>query len=66
VLPLFWIALISQLVIVWGYFWFYRKEQLGQFFSLTIARTVLNNVQYQLDPSGHYLSLNLSGLALDN
>ena len=28
-LPLFWIALISQLIIVWGYFWFYRKEQLG-------------------------------------
>ena len=26
----FWIALICQLVIVWGYFWFYRKEQLGQ------------------------------------
>jgi len=28
-LPLFWIALVSQLVIVSGYFWFYRKEQLG-------------------------------------
>jgi hypothetical protein len=26
--PLFWIALISQLIIVIGYFWFYRKEQL--------------------------------------
>ena len=24
----FWIALSSQLVIVFGYFWFYRKEQL--------------------------------------
>ena len=27
----FWIALICQLVIVIGYFWFYRKEQLGAF-----------------------------------
>jgi len=29
--PPFWIALICQLVIVVGYFWFYRKEQLGAF-----------------------------------
>ncbi|KAG5635754.1 hypothetical protein H0H81_010174, partial [Sphagnurus paluster] len=29
-LPLFWIALICQLVIVLGYFWFYRKEQLAR------------------------------------
>ncbi|KAG5645233.1 hypothetical protein DXG03_006650 [Asterophora parasitica] len=28
-LPLFWIALICQIIIVMGYFWFYRKEQLG-------------------------------------
>ena len=27
----FWIALICQLIIVVGYFWFYRKEQLGTF-----------------------------------
>jgi alpha-1,3-glucan synthase len=27
--PTFWIALICQLIIVIGYFWFYRKEQLG-------------------------------------
>ena len=27
--PIFWAALICQLVIVIGYFWFYRKEQLG-------------------------------------
>ena len=26
----FWIALMSQLIIVVGYFWFYRKEQLGE------------------------------------
>jgi len=31
--PSFWIALICQLVIVIGYFWFYRKEQLGAFIS---------------------------------
>ncbi|KAF9535312.1 modular protein with glycoside hydrolase family 13 and glycosyltransferase family 5 domains [Crepidotus variabilis] len=29
-LPLFWIALVCQLIIVWGYFWFYRKEQLAR------------------------------------
>ncbi|KIL69786.1 glycosyltransferase family 5 protein [Amanita muscaria Koide BX008] len=29
-LPLFWIALSCQLVIVVGYFWFYRKEQLAR------------------------------------
>lgn len=34
-LPLFWIALICQLVIVLGYFWFYRKEQLGLYLVLT-------------------------------
>ncbi|KAF8892560.1 glycoside hydrolase family 13 and glycosyltransferase family 5 protein [Infundibulicybe gibba] len=28
--PLFWIALFSQLIIVFGYFWFYRKEQLSR------------------------------------
>lgn len=28
--PLFWLALVSQLIIVWGYFWFYRKEQLAR------------------------------------
>ncbi|KAG2151025.1 glycoside hydrolase family 13/glycosyltransferase family 5 protein [Suillus bovinus] len=26
----FWLALICQIVIVLGYFWFYRKEQLGK------------------------------------
>ncbi|TFK42547.1 hypothetical protein BDQ12DRAFT_281172 [Crucibulum laeve] len=29
-LPLFWIAMICQLIIVFGYFWFYRKEQLAR------------------------------------
>ena len=38
--PAFWIALICQLIIVVGYFWFYRKEQLGTFmnyFSLVMT-----------------------------
>lgn len=26
----FWIALVCQIIIVIGYFWFYRKEQLGE------------------------------------
>lgn len=25
----FWVAMICQIIIVLGYFWFYRKEQLG-------------------------------------
>ncbi|KAJ3903941.1 modular protein with glycoside hydrolase family 13 and glycosyltransferase family 5 domains [Lentinula edodes] len=28
--PMFWLALFCQLVIVVGYFWFYRKEQLAR------------------------------------
>ncbi|KAE9409703.1 modular protein with glycoside hydrolase family 13 and glycosyltransferase family 5 domains [Gymnopus androsaceus JB14] len=28
--PMFWIALICQLIVVVGYFWFYRKEQLSR------------------------------------
>ncbi|KAJ7774879.1 modular protein with glycoside hydrolase family 13 and glycosyltransferase family 5 domains [Mycena metata] len=28
--PMFWIALICQLIVVIGYFWFYRKEQLAR------------------------------------
>jgi alpha-1,3-glucan synthase len=31
----FWIALTSQLIIVIGYFWFYRKEQLGKLIALS-------------------------------
>lgn len=27
----FWLALICQLIIVFGYFWFYRKEQLCEY-----------------------------------
>lgn len=29
--PFFWVALICQLIVVFGYFWFYRKEQLSEF-----------------------------------
>jgi alpha-1,3-glucan synthase len=32
--PTFWVALVCQLVIVIGYFWFYRKEQLGVLINL--------------------------------
>ncbi|EAU88623.2 alpha-1,3-glucan synthase [Coprinopsis cinerea okayama7 len=28
--PLFWVALVCQIIIVLGYFWFYRKEQLSR------------------------------------
>lgn len=38
----FWIALICQLVIVVGYFWFYRKEQLGTSTSDLARMTVID------------------------
>ena len=39
----FWIALTCQLIIVIGYFWFYRKEQLCKLFvcSLTLHPSTL-------------------------
>jgi hypothetical protein len=36
----FWIALICQIVIVLGYFWFYRKEQLCMYSSFLVAHDV--------------------------
>jgi len=38
----FWIALICQLIIVWGYFWFYRKEQLGTYIGSFDPITAVN------------------------
>jgi hypothetical protein len=37
----FWIALICQIVIVVGYFWFYRKEQLCTFTIRCVDDTAL-------------------------
>lgn len=28
--PMFWLCLVCQLIIVVGYFWFYRREELGE------------------------------------
>jgi hypothetical protein len=39
--PLFWVALACQLLIVVGYFWFYRKEQLCMLFFLTLCHVRL-------------------------
>lgn len=39
----FWVALVSQLVIVVGYFWFYRKEQLGELILLLCAITCIDS-----------------------
>lgn len=36
--PMFWIALICQLIVVVGYFFFYRKEQLGMSYIESIHR----------------------------
>lgn len=38
----FWVALICQLIIVIGYFWFYRKEQLGTLIDLLCGVTFAN------------------------
>jgi hypothetical protein len=42
----FWIALTSQLIIVVGYFWFYRKEQLGELIVLLCAITYIDSLCY--------------------
>ena len=49
----FWVALICQLVIVIGYFWFYRKEQLGEhsfLFTILCAQGMLTIVLYSSPP----------------
>lgn len=43
-LPLFWLALISQLAIVLGYFWFYRKEQLSKYSALNHSFLLLTTI----------------------
>lgn len=46
--PAFWIALICQIIIVIGYFLFYRKEQLGTFTNgFTSATTNKNTASLQ-------------------
>ena len=47
--PPFWIALICQLVIVIGYFWFYRKEQLGKFIRFALRAIIDENPTSQHD-----------------
>jgi alpha-1,3-glucan synthase len=42
--PVFWVALCCQLIIVFGYFWFYRKEQLGTLKSLRNMRFRYTNL----------------------
>ena len=34
--PMFWVCLICQLIIVVGYFWFYRREELGKLTAFNI------------------------------
>ena len=41
----FWVALVCQIVIVVGYFWYYRKEQLGMwYFVASITTTVISDL----------------------
>lgn len=48
----FWIALVCQIVIVLGYFWFYRKEQLGMclFFVRWARRRLLTRISFLPKP----------------
>lgn len=46
-LPLFWIALLCQIIIVIGYFWFYRKEQLCKPLPTQMFNTALI-IEFQL------------------
>lgn len=38
--PMFWIAMICQIIVVAGYFFFYRKEQLGWSYPFTLVLIV--------------------------
>ena len=55
--PSFWIALICQLVIVIGYFWFYRKEQLGAFITCLFQRAAINETPAPPQPDHDLRSL---------
>lgn len=45
----FWLALICQIIIVIGYFWFYRKEQLGMSHGFRLPYRLLNPARLQHD-----------------
>lgn len=54
----FWLALICQLVIILGYFWFYRKEQLGKkIVSLSLFFKMVNWLIGALSQHGHSCDL---------
>jgi hypothetical protein len=55
--PTFWVALICQLIIVIGYFWFYRKEQLGMSTSLLATFLVLTCASSTSMMSEYFLHL---------
>lgn len=52
----FWIAMICQIIIVIGYFWFYRKEQLGT--SLSNRRVYLSLIVRLQPDHDHDLAVN--------
>lgn len=45
----FWLALVCQIIIVIGYFWFYRKEQLGTSHVSESPHTLLTSARLQPD-----------------
>lgn len=51
--PLFWVCLICQLIIVAGYFWFYRREELGKLAWNSLTLLKLLNSPLQRDHNYH-------------
>jgi len=55
----FWIALVCQIVIVGGYFWYYRKEQLGTSYrAMLIVAIVISDFSFLQRGHKHYLLSN--------
>ena len=47
----FWVALACQIIIVFGYFWYYRKEQLGTWYRVTAI--FISNLWWTVLQRGH-------------
>lgn len=43
--PMFWVCLVCQLIIVAGYFWFYRREELGEPINSPFFRSMLSLIR---------------------
>ncbi len=62
--PMFWLALICQLIVVVGYFWFYRKEQLCAYPHPSPMFTHLTMIVSLSSPTVVYFTLSFSVLGI--